>query len=411
MNQKPSLGSRLLKPLVALRHRNFRLLWTGSLISNTGDWIDQLALNWLVLETTGSPAALGLVNLCRGLPILLFTLIGGAAADRFERRRLMLGTQTAAMVVALILAGMVYSGYASLWAIAAVATARGTIVAFNLPARHSLISEIVPREDLARAIALNSMTINLTKVLGPLIAGLLIASVGLAACFLINALSFIGVLWCLAAMQIPPQVRKRTGSIGRNILDGFAFIRDHTTIRLLVLVALIPMFFGQPYITMLAVFASDVFNIGPDGLGLLIASAATGSMLGALMVSTFADLARRGLTMLALLAGYGTLLICFSLNPIASVAPFTLVGVGAMQIAYGACNNTILQLVVPDHVRGRVLSVLFLNRSLVSFGTAFVATLSAVIGPQWSLALSGAIMVLAAGLVFARSPSMRALRA
>ncbi|MET0437983.1 MAG: MFS transporter [Devosia sp.] len=396
---------------MVLRHRNFRLLWTGSLISNTGDWIDQLALNWLVLETTGSPAALGLVNLCRGLPILVFTLIGGAAADRFERRRLMLGTQTAAMIVALILAAMVYSGTASLWAIAAVATARGTIVAFNLPARHSLISEIVPRDDLARAIALNSMTINLTKVLGPLIAGLLIASVGLAACFFINALSFVGVLACLAAMHIPPQVRERSGSLGRNIVDGFAFIRDHTTIRILVLVALIPMFFGQPYITMLAVFAIDVFKIGPDGLGLLIASAATGSMLGALMVSTFADMARRGLTMLALLAGYGTLLICFSLNPVAPLAPFILLGVGAMQIAYGACNNTILQLVVPDHVRGRVLSVLFLNRSLVSFGTAFVATLSAVIGPQWSLAISGAIMVLAAALVFARSPSMRSLRA
>lgn len=411
MDQPSFPGSRLLKPCLVLRHRNFRLLWTGSLISNTGDWIDQLALNWLVLETTGSPAALGLVNLCRGLPILVFTLIGGAAADRFERRRLMLGTQTAAMIVALILAAMVYSGTASLWAIAAVATARGTIVAFNLPARHSLISEIVPRDDLARAIALNSMTINLTKVLGPLIAGLLIASVGLAACFFINALSFVGVLACLAAMHIPPQVRERSGSLGRNIVDGFAFIRDHTTIRILVLVALIPMFFGQPYITMLAVFAIDVFKIGPDGLGLLIASAATGSMLGALMVSTFADMARRGLTMLALLAGYGTLLICFSLNPVAPLAPFILLGVGAMQIAYGACNNTILQLVVPDHVRGRVLSVLFLNRSLVSFGTAFVATLSAVIGPQWSLAISGAIMVLAAALVFARSPSMRSLRA
>ena len=411
MDQPPPAGPRFLRPFLALRHRNFRLLWTGSLISNTGDWVDQIALNWLVLQTTGSPAALGLVNLCRGVPILLFTLVGGAAADRFERRRLMLGTQGAAMVIALILAALVYSGNASLWLIAVVATARGTIVAFNLPARHSLVSEIVPRHDLPRAIALNSMTINLTKVIGPLIAGLLIASVGLAACFLINALSFLGVLWCLGAMSIPPLIRERTGSIGRNILDGFAFIRGHTTIRLLVLVALIPMFFGQPYITMLAVFADDVYRIGPDGLGLLVASAAAGSIVGALMVSTFSDLARRGLTMLALLAAYGGLLIVFSLNPVAQLAPFILVGVGAMQIAYSACNNTILQLVVPDHVRGRVLSVLFLNRSLVSFGTAFVATLSAVIGPQWSMALSSAIMTCAALLIFLRSASMRSLRA
>lgn len=405
----PTIKS-LLAPFVPLRHRNFRLLWTGTLISNTGDWIDQIALNWLVLQTTGSPAMLGLINLCRGVPVLIFTLVGGAAADRMDRRRLMLMTQSSAMVVAVLLMVMVYTGHTVIWLLCLVATLRGTIISFNLPARHSLVSNLVPRDDLPRAIALNAMTMNLTKVLGPLAAGALIATLGLTACFLVNALTFIPVLACLLAMRFPKEEPKtQTGSVMRNIVDGFSYILSNQAVRLLVLIALIPNFFAQPYIALLAIFVSDVYALGPGELGLFTASAACGAIFGGLMVSTFAKFARRGTTMLALLLAYGGLIVCFAANPSAGMAPIILFGVGAMHIAYNACNNTILQMIVPDDMRGRVLSVLFLNKSMVQFGTFFIATLSVVIGAQWALALSGSVVVLAACILAVTSPVMRRL--
>ena len=155
-----------------LRHRNYRLLWIGTLFSNSGDWMDQIALNWLVLETTGSAAMLGLVNFCRAVPILALTLLGGVAADRFERRRLMMASQALGMVLAFLLALLVAIGQANIWVILAIAAGRGAMVAFNQPARHSLVSEIVPRDVLPSAIALNSLTFNLTKVIGPSAGGI-----------------------------------------------------------------------------------------------------------------------------------------------------------------------------------------------------------------------------------------------
>jgi MFS family permease len=401
-------SSRLLSTFAALRHRNYRLLWIGTLISHTGDWMDQIALNWLVLQMTGSPAHLGLVNFFRGAPIFVFALLGGVAADRLERRYLMMTTQGSAMLLAFVLAGLVFFEIADVWILVAVATCRGIIVSFNLPARHSLVSELVPREDLANGIALMSLTLNITKIIGPLIAGVVIGAAGVAACFALNGLSFIAVLWTLYSMDLPAQVADASEeSFGESLLQGFSFIRQHRVIRLLVLVALIPMFFGQPYLTMLAVFARDVYDLGPEGLGLLVACAAAGSVCGALMVASLSQASRRGTVMLGFLLAYGILLVSFSLNSWAVLAPPLLLAIGAMQIAYNASNNTILQLSVPDKMRGRVLSTLFLNRGLVAFGTAFVAFLASAIGPQLAMAATTSVMAIVAVALLLTSPTIR----
>lgn len=396
----------------ALRYRNFRLLWSGTLISHSGDWMDQVALNWLVLQMTDSAFYLGLVNFCRGIPILVFTLLGGVAADRVERRRLMMVTQSSAMVLALALAVLVLTDTATIGLVLLIATGRGIVISFNLPARHSLISELVPRDHLANAVALNSLTLNVTKIVGPALAGLIIAAYGTGACFLFNGLSFLVVLWTLWAMDIPPSTRSRPGSgIAQSIVEGARFVRDDRAILLLVLIALVPTFFGQPYLHLLALFAHDVFDIGPEGLGLLTSCAASGAVGGALLVASIPARAAKGAAMLSFLLAFGCLLCAFALNPVLWLAPALLFGVGAMHIAYNASNNTILQLRLPDHVRGRVLSILLLNRGLVQLGTAALATLAGLFGPQLAVASSGFAIVCFATAMFALSPAIRRLTA
>jgi len=246
----------------SLHHRNYRLLWIGSLISSSGDWMDQVALNWLVYELTGSAFSLGLLNLCRLVPILVFTLIGGVVADRFERRRLLFVTQTVAMLLAFALAILVSTGIiyrdtqAGFVMVLIVAIGRGMMLSFNQPARQSLISDLVPKELLTNAIALNSATMNLTRVIGPAIGGLLIASVGSAGAFYFNGASFLAVLWGLALMRFPPRVvRASKKGIAADLAGGISYVANRAELRMLVILALVPMIFGMPYMTMLTVFA------------------------------------------------------------------------------------------------------------------------------------------------------------
>jgi MFS family permease len=379
----------------SLSHRNYRLLWTGTLISQTGDWMDQIALNWLVLQISGSAFELALVNLCRGLPILFFTLVGGAMADRFERRRLMIVTQSCAMLLAFALAALVLSGWSSIPVILVIATFRGIVVSFNLPVRHSLIPELVPASDLANAVAVNSLTANVTKIVGPAIGGLIIAWAGTGMCFLINGFSFLVVLWTLGAMRFPRVERERSGlALRQSIIEGLGFVRNDRTVLLLVLIALVPTFFGQPYLTLLTLFAHDVFAVGPEGLGLFTSCAAAGSVCGALTLASVGKRAVTARAMMTYLICFGLLLAAFALNPILALAPVLLLGVGAMQISYNATNNTILQMRIPNHMRGRVTSILLLNRGLVQLGAAASATAAGLIGPQYAVAGTGSIIVL-----------------
>lgn len=394
-----------------LRHRNFRLLWSGTLVSNSGDWMDQVALNWLVLETTGSAFYLGLVNLCRAVPILALTLIGGVAADRFERRRLMMASQAFGMALAVTLAVLVALGHTQIWIILIIASGRGAMIAFNQPARHSLVSEVVPRHILPSAIALSSLTFNLTKIIGPLLAGIIIATWGTAACFAANALSFVAVLWTLALMQFPPQAQRTRGeSVLQSLRVGFVYLGTNRLMLLLVLVAFIPVFFGGPYLQLLALFTVEVFQAGPDVVGMLTACAALGAMGGALVLATVPQATRSGLMMLLVMLAYGAVICAFAVTGDIRWAGALLMLVGAGQIACNAINNILLQTIVPDEVRGRVLSVLLLNKGLVQLGTFTVATLAAFTGVRRAMLLSGSVVIVSAIALLLLAPALRRLR-
>ncbi|HEY8490701.1 MAG TPA: MFS transporter, partial [Dehalococcoidia bacterium] len=246
----------------SLRHRNFRLLWIGTVVSNSGDWMERVALNWLVWDLTHSAFSLALFNAVRLAPILAFTLIGGVVADRMERRRLLMTTQGAAMVLAFLLFGLVAAGLITFWLVVLLGAGRGIMLSFNNPARQSLISELVPGQDLMNAVALNSTTLNMTRIIGSSVAGLLISVVGVTGAFLFNAVSFVAVLWALFIMDIP----KRPGRVARtgvlqDMAGGVRYLRGERTLLTLVTLALVPMIFGMPYQSLLAIFADDVLGV------------------------------------------------------------------------------------------------------------------------------------------------------
>jgi MFS family permease len=393
--------------LASLRHRNYRLLWIGSVISNSGDWMDQIALNWLVYQLTGSGVSLGLLNLCRLLPILLFTLIGGVAADRVERRRLMFTTQTIAMVLAFVLAVLVSTGLVQFWMVLLVAIGRGIALSFNQPARQSLISELVPRDSLQNAIALNQASMNLTRVLGPTIGGLLIVTVGVAGAFYVNGASFLAVLYGLARMRIPERKPRVHRGLLAELASGVSYVAAHPSLRTLVLLALVPMIFGMPYMTMLTVFASDVLKVGGNGFGLLMSCSGVGAVTGALFVASRGATGNRRVLQLWGLVGFGLSLLAFAASHWLYLSAALLVTTGFCQQLYNALNNTLIQEDVDEQYRGRVVSTLFLNRGMVPLGTMLAGFGTDLVGPQITIGAMAAVLVLLALLTARWRTSVR----
>jgi MFS transporter, DHA1 family, staphyloferrin A biosynthesis exporter len=394
----------------SLRHPNYRLLWFGTLISSSGDWMDQIALNWLVYQLSGSAVHLALLNLARLAPIFVFTLVGGVIADRAERRRLLFITQAVAMLLALMLATLTVTGLVQIWMVIVIAVGRGIVLSFNQPARQSLISELVPREDLKNAIALNSATLNLTRVLGPTIGGILIATVGVAGAFYLNAITFLAVLYALTLMRFPDRTpRQAKASLLADLAGGLSYLNQRPTLRTLVLLALLPMVFGMPYMTMLTVFASDVLQVGGGGLGLLTACSGIGAVGGALWVAGNAHRLRLGRLMFFGLIGFGATLVVFSLSPWFWVSVVALVAVGAAQQIYMASNNALLQTHVEEEFRGRIVSTLFLNRSMVPLGTVLASIGTTLVGVQATSAVMAAGLLVLALAVSRLAPAARDL--
>ncbi|MGI9147189.1 MAG: MFS transporter [Chloroflexota bacterium] len=395
--------------LQSLRHSNYRLLWFGTVISSSGDWMDQIALNWLVYQLSGSAVQLALLNLARLAPIFVFTLIGGVIADRMERRRLLFTTQAAAMVLAVVLATLTITGLVQIWMVIIIAVGRGIVLSFNQPARQSLISELVPREDLKNAIALNSATLNLTRVLGPTLGGVLIATVGVAGAFFLNALTLLAVLYALTRMRFPGRLARKQTSMLADLAGGLSYLRQRPTLRTLVLLALLPMVLGMPYMTMLTIFASDVLKVGGGGLGLLTACSGIGAVAGALWVAANAERMRLGQVMFFGLIGFGATLVVFSVSSWFWLSVVALVAVGATQQIYMASNNALIQTNVEEEFRGRIVSTLFLNRSMVPLGTVLAGIGTTLYGVQATSAVMAAGLLLLAVTMSRLAPAARGL--
>ena len=340
----------------AFAHRNFRLFLFGQTVSLTGTWMQSIAQGWLVLLLTNSPFYVGLVSALGSLGVLLFTLYAGVIADRSDKRRTVIITQTLQMLQAFALAALVWSGHVTTGSVMALAAFLGIVSAFDIPTRQAFIFEMVGKEDLMNAIALNTSIFNLTRVLGPVLAGFLIGAQGVAVCFFLNGVSYLAVIGSLLAMRLPPWTPKvAVGSAWEGFREVVAYLRSDRRASALVVLTAIISIFGFPYLVLMPVFARDVLRVGAAGYGLLSAAVGIGAVAGALTVAVLSARIRKGRTLVAAGTVFGSLLAVFALSRSFAVAFGVLVLVGAAMIVNNALTNTLLQTHVPDHLRGRIM--------------------------------------------------------
>ena len=385
--------------LRALRHRDFRLYWTGQLVSLIGTWMQSVAQGWLMHRLTDSPLMLGLLGFAQFLPVLLFSLWAGVLVDRFDRRRLLLVTQTLAMLQALALAVLVTFGVVEPWMVLALALVFGTINAFDLPTRQALVVDLVGLEDLSNGIALNSAAFNSARIIGPAFAGVLVATVGEAGCFWINALSYGAVLTGLALMHIPARVAQPAGRAFARVAEGVRYVWGQRGLRDLLLLLALMGGFGFQYMVLLPVYAESILHAGPREYGLLVSAFGLGSILAAILMTrtlTRWDL-RRQLLVGLVVAGLGQAGFAWSrMLPLTLVMGF-LSGFGL--ILYISSTNTLVQMTTLENFRGRVMSLYtFSFVGMAPFGALLAGALAQHIGAP--VATSTCAVLLLAGALW-----------
>jgi MFS family permease len=354
---------------------------------------------------------LGAVGFVQSLPILLFSLYGGVLADRFERRRLMMVTQAAMMVLSYTLAFLTLTGLVTIWHILTIAFCYGLVNAFNTPVRQSIISDLVRREDLQNAIAINATQFQLSRTLGPALAGATLAAFGPGWCFFVNATSFLAVIWSLWAMDVPPLPPRRRAPALQSIKEALLYVRGQPTVFPLLLMAAIPSLFGQPYQQMLPAFSEGVLNAGAAGLGIMQSAAGIGAVAGALTIASLAGHRRSGVLLIAAVVLMGAALNLFGFSRAFWASSAMLVVVGFAQMSYNALNQTFLQQQLPDEMRGRVLSLLTLTTfGLQPFGALQAGAVAGWLGPPAAMELGGMVCVICAVYIYLRWPALRTLR-
>ncbi|HMJ14061.1 MAG TPA: MFS transporter [Polyangiaceae bacterium] len=385
----------------ALRHRNYRLFFSGQLVSLIGTWMQSTAQAWLIYRLTGSSVLLGLVGFSSQIPVFLVAPFGGTLADRARRHRVLLSTQSMSMVLALILAALTLSGVVEVWHVFVLAPLFGLVNAFDIPARQSFITEIVQREDLLNAVALNSSMVNGARIVGPALAGIIIAAVGEGWCFLANGVSYIAVLTGLLCMRnLPARRAKPSASPLEQVLEGFRFVHRTRPIRQLLLLLGFVSLMGMSYTVLMPIFADRIIAGGPRALGLLMGASGAGALTGALLLAARTSMRGLGRWIALACALFGVSLVAFSFsrNLLLSMALLYPAGLG-MMIQMSA-SNTLVQTMSPDSMRGRVMalySMMFMG--MAPFGALLAGSLAEHIGATWTVMLGGTCCALAA-LVF-----------
>jgi MFS family permease len=387
----------------SLRHRNFQLFFSGQIISLVGTWMDMVAEAWLVYRLTGSSLLLGTVTFAGQLPVLLISPFAGLVADRLNRRKIVITTQFASMIIAGILAGLTLSKHVTVEQVIILAALMGVVNAFDIPARQSFLVEMVGREDLMNAIALNSSMFNAARIIGPSIAGILVASFGEGWCFFANSVSYIAVIAGLLLMKVPVRPRAAESvSPFEHIAEGFRFVRHAGPIRALLLLVGLVSLVAMPYAVLMPVFAAKILHGNARTLGILMTSAGLGALIGALMLASRRGV--RGLSRIVSIAcaAFGLALILFSFSHWWILSAVLLIPVGFSVMTQMGSTNTLIQSMVPDRLRGRtmaVYSMMFLG--VAPFGALLSGWSADRIGAPHTLAIGGVIAILGA-IAFAR---------
>jgi MFS family permease len=408
----PPVSSRLKHVLRALRHRNFRLFFVGQGISLIGTWMQTIALSWLVYRMTNSAFMLGVVGFAGLIPPLFVAPLSGVLADRWNRHRAVIIIQACAMIQAAILAALTLMGAITIWQIIVLSACLGVINAFDIPVRQSFLVEMVEtKEDLANAIALNSSLFNGARLVGPAIAGAMIAAVGEAVCFLINAITFVAVLIALIAMRVAPRPRQSAPrSVMEGLNEGFRYAFGFEPIRdLLFLLALVSLL-GFGYTILMPVYARTILHGDANTFGFLMGAVGVGALTGALFLASRRTVVGLG-TWIARASGlFGAGLVAFALVHVFWLSLLILVVVGFGMMVQMASSNTILQTIVEDDKRGRIMSLYTMAfRGMMPFGSLIMGSLASKVGVPITLFVGGLVCMVAAAVFASRLPALRKL--
>ena len=410
VDQAPAISPlRIPAALRSLRHRNFQLFFAGQLISLIGTWMQTVAQAWLVYRLTGSALLLGTVGFASQIPVFLLAPLGGTAADRRRRHRIVIGTQASAMALAFVLAFLTLTGRVQVWHIFVLAASLGAVNAFDIPARQAFLVEMVGKEDLMNAIALNSSMFNGARVIGPAIAGILVARIGEGWCFFSNAVSYIAVIIGLLMMKVhAPRSAPRQGSALKDILEGLNFVRSTAPIRALLLLLGLLSLMGMPYSVLMPIFADQILHGGARGLGILMGATGVGALIGAIMLTLKQGVRGLGTWVAFSAAAFGAALILFSTSRHFWLSAAFLIPVGLFMMVEMASSNTLIQAMVPDHLRGRVMalySMMFMG--MAPFGALLAGVLAHVLTAPITIAMGGGFCLLG-GIAFrAKLPALR----
>jgi MFS family permease len=393
----PGSGSRWQVAGRALRHRNFQLFFSGQLISLVGTWMQSVAQSWLVYRLTGSALLLGSVGFASQVPVFLFAPLGGIAADRFNRRHIVIATQAASMVLAFILAALTLFHKVQVWHVFVLASLLGIVNAFDIPGRQSFLVDMVGKEDLMNAIALNSSMFNGARVIGPAIAGILVARIGEGWCFFSNAVSYIAVIIGLLLMNVISPVRAAIASPLEHMMEGFRFVNQTAPIRALLLLLGLVSLVGMPYVVLMPIFADQILHGGARGLGILMGATGVGALLGALTLAFRQGVKGLGRWVAWCCAGFGASLVIFALSRTFWVSVILLLPVGYCMMLQMACSNTLIQVMVPDALRGRVMAVYsMMFMGMAPIGALLGGALAERLGAPHTVAIGGLASLLSA---------------
>ncbi len=392
----------------ALRHRNFALFFTGQGLSLCGTWMQNLAQAWLVYRLTGSPFLLGLVEFASRAPILAFGLVGGMLADRWPRHRVMLATQTLSLAQAAILAALTLSGHITIEWILVLATLMGFINAVDVPVRQSFVGGLVPRADIPSAIGLNSSSFNAARVIGPSVAGLLVVTVGEGLCFLLNALSYLIVIGCLAAMRVRETARTAPASAIGFLAEGLRYAWHTPHVRALLILVTVLSLAAMPHSTLLPVFAGEILKTGANGLGMLMAATGAGALAGAFRIARRGTVRGLGSYIAGAVVLYSAGLLALAFSTTLWISLPALVAVGFGMITSLAGTNTLLQSLAPDELRGRVMSLYaMVSLGFATFGGLLAGTGATYLGAPLTVAVGGLITLVNAAIFWSALPAIR----
>lgn len=406
------LTGHVTRTFAALNYYNYRLWFTGQLVSLFGSWMQTTAQGFLVFELTNSPAYLGIVGFAAGVPSWIFMLYGGVVADRVPRRTLLVLTQTAMMLMAFILAALAFTGLVQPWHIIVLAFGVGIANAFDAPARQSFVLEMVEREHMGNAIALNSTMFQMATVTGPAVAGLTYAAIGPGWCFLINGISYIAVIVALLMMKIKPlAVKARTKSTIEDLREGLQYVATHTLIRTIILIAAVVSLFGLAFVTLMPAWAVNVLGGDATTNGLMQSMRGLGALIGALMIATLGNFKHKGKLLTIGTIVFPLLLLAFAFANTTIVSLLLLVGVGWGFMVLFNMLNVVLQSIVSDDLRGRVMSIYTLTFfGGMPIGSLWAGAMAEKIGEPITVIIGAVISFVFAVIVLWKMPQIRKLQ-